>query len=66
MCARWSSRRPSRTARRDHLVRGELGQTMVEYVLMLLLIALVVISAIPTVAAGIGSAFAKIAAAFGG
>jgi Flp pilus assembly pilin Flp len=38
---------------------------MVEYVLVLLLIALVVILAIPAVANGISAAFAKIAAAFG-
>ena len=46
------------------IMRNESGQTMVEYVLMLLLVALVVIVALPAVATAISGAFAKIAAVF--
>jgi len=41
--------------------QDESGQTMVEYVLMILLLALVVVLAIPAVAENVSKAFLKIA-----
>jgi Flp pilus assembly pilin Flp len=49
--------------RSSSVVRDESGQTMVEYVLMIVLIALVVILASPAVTAAITAAFNKVAAA---
>jgi Flp pilus assembly pilin Flp len=50
---------------RDRLFADESGQTMVEYVLMVVLIALVVIVAIPQVTTAIKGAFDKIATELG-
>jgi Flp pilus assembly pilin Flp len=49
--------------RKQHirLTQDEKGQTMVEYVLMIVLVALVVALAVPTVTNGIKAAFNNIA-----
>ena len=46
---------------RGRFVQDESGQTMVEYVLMIVLIALVVVAAIPGVTGAISAAFTKVA-----
>jgi Flp pilus assembly pilin Flp len=48
-------------SRRLRSIDDESGQTMVEYVLMVVLIALVVALAVPTVTTGITNAFNKVA-----
>jgi Flp pilus assembly pilin Flp len=62
MCIYFGSLKPFLRVKFGCLAHDVSGQTMVEYVLMLLLLALVVILALPAVANGISQAFLKIAA----
>ena len=65
MCTHYAFAQPFLRVNISRPGKDESGQTMVEYVLMLLLVALVVILALPAVATAISGAFATIAAAIG-
>lgn len=65
MCSLYTFTQSLLEVKLSRLGQNEAGQTMVEYVLMLLLVALIVILALPAVATAISGAFATIAAAFG-
>lgn len=54
---------PSWQTRMEAMLQDEKGQTMVEYALLLVLIALVVAAAIPGVTTAIGNAYTSIATA---
>jgi len=63
MLSLYSIARPLLRAQLSRIVENEKGQTIVEYVLMIVLVALAVVAAAPTVTSAVTNVFTKTSSA---